>query len=82
MYKANLKKYWKEHLVHVVIGGFAGLLATSLELPTAGLIIMGTVWVRQGLEFLKRRDTPGIDLAYHLGGLLTGTGVGIWLLTR
>ena len=34
---------------------------------------MGTVWVRQGLEYHKRKDTPGIDLAYHLGGLVTGT---------
>ena len=33
---------------------------------------MGTVWVRQALEFQKRRDTPGIDLSYHLAGLVTG----------
>ena len=31
---------------------------------------MATAWVRQALEFQKRCDTPGIDLSYHLAGLL------------
>jgi hypothetical protein len=37
---------------------------------------MATAWVRQGLEFQKRRDTPGIDLSYHLAGLLAGVSTG------
>ena len=36
----------------------------------AGLVLIGTVWKRQDLEFQKRNDTPGLDLAYHLGGML------------
>ena len=38
---------------------------------------MATVWVRQALEFQKRRDTPGIDLSYHLVGLIAGVLVGL-----
>ena len=77
MYRENLKRYWKEHIVHLGVGIFAGLLLTYFDLPLAGITVMGTVWVRQGLEFLKRHDTPGIDLAYHLGGLVTGVAVGL-----
>ena len=72
MYWQNFKQYWKEHLVHLSVGGLAGALAVNLETAPAGFILMGTVWVRQGLEFAKRQDTPGIDLAYHLAGLLVG----------
>ena len=78
MYIDNLKRYWKEHIVHVSVGAGAGYLAVSGE-PSAAGIIMATVWVRQGLEFAKRRDTPGIDLAYHLGGLLIGITIGIFI---
>ena len=72
LYLHNLRQYWKEHLVHVLTGAGAGALLTS-DYHWAGIAIMGTVWVRQGLEFQKRKDTPGIDLAYHLGGLVVGT---------
>ena len=41
---------------------------------------MGFVSARQGLEYAKRKDTPGIDMAYHLAGLLGGVGLGIYLL--
>ena len=44
-----------------------------------GAVIMITVAVRQGLEFAKRKDTPGIDLAYHLTGLLGGGVAGLLL---
>ena len=30
-----------------------------------------------GIEAMKRRDSPGIDLAYHLGGCLLGIGAGM-----
>ena len=72
LYLHNLRQYWKEHVVHVLVGATAGALLTS-DYRWAGIAIMGTVWVRQGLEYHKRKDTPGIDLAYHLGGLVTGT---------
>ena len=70
-YLANFRRYWPEHLVHLAVGGFAGALLVGDD-PWAGAVIMGTVWVRQALEFQKRRDTPGIDLSYHLAGLIAG----------
>ena len=75
-YRANLRRYWREHLLHLAVGGTAGLLLTAGE-PWAGAVIMATVWVRQALEFQKRRDTPGIDLSYHLAGLIAGVGTGV-----
>ena len=74
-YSANLRRYWREHLLHLAVGGVSGLLLTSGQ-PWAGAVVMATVWVRQALEFQKRRDTPGIDLSYHLAGLIAGVGAG------
>ena len=70
-YLDNFRRYWREHLLHLAVGGLSGWLLLSGS-PWAGAVIMGTVWVRQALEFQKRRDTPGIDLSYHLAGLVTG----------
>ena len=78
MYRANLRRFWKEHTAHIAVGAFAGLL--SFRYPAAAALLMGTVFTRQGLEFAKRRDTPGIDLAYHLAGLIAGVGVGLYWL--
>ena len=75
-YSANLRRYWREHLAHLSVGCIAGLLLLT-DAPWAGVVIIATVWVRQTLEFQKRRDTPGIDLAYHLAGLLLGVGAGL-----
>ena len=76
MYWTNWKRYWKEHLVHISTGALAGwCLATGH--PAAGAGILGMIWVRQSLEYMKRHDTPGIDLAYHLGGLVLGTVAGL-----
>ena len=75
-YLANFRRYWREHLLHLAVGGTAGVLLTAGE-PWAGAVIMATVWVRQALEFQKRRDTPGIDLSYHLAGLIAGAGGGM-----
>lgn len=77
-YLANLRRYWPEHLLHLGVGGFAGALLVSDD-PWAGAVIMGTVWGRQALEFQKRRDTPGIDLSYHLAGLIAGVFLNITL---
>ena len=79
MYRDNFKQYYREHLVHVGVGAFAGFLV-MIGRPVAGLIIMFTVYVRQALEFAKRRDTPGVDLSYHLGGLLLGILFVVWIL--
>ena len=75
-YIANIRCYWREHLLHLAVGATAGLLLLSGQ-PWAGAVIMATVWVRQTLEFQKRRDTPGIDLSYHLAGLIAGVLVGL-----
>ena len=75
-YLANLREYWRQHLIHLAVGGFAGLLLADGQ-PWAGVVVMATVWVRQALEFQKRRDTPGIDLSYHLAGLIVGVTAGL-----
>ena len=66
-YIANLKLYWKEHLVHIGVGGLAGYLLMSGYVEVGFGVLVGC-WVRQGLEFLKRDDTPGVDLGYIHGG--------------
>ena len=38
---------------------------------------MAFVGIRQALEYLKRHDTPGIDMAYHMAGLLAGLLMGV-----
>ena len=78
LYLHNFKRYWKEHLVHTLTGFVAGMFLTS-NMPLAGAAIITTIWVRQGLEYHKRNDTPGIDLAYHLGGLVAGSIVGAYM---
>ena len=75
-YAANFRRYWREHLVHLGVGCIAGVLLVTTA-PWAGAVIMATVWVRQALEFQKRRDTPGIDLSYHLAGLIAGVGAAV-----
>ena len=76
LYLHNLRRYWKEHLAHVAMGIVVGALLTT-GYHWAGMTIMATVWVRQGLEYHKRKDTPGIDLAYHLGGLMVGVALSV-----
>ena len=78
MYLKNLRRYWKEQLTHAAVGAIAGLLLVS-GYPWAGLGILGLVIARQGLEYAKRGDTPGIDLAYHLGGCNGGIDCGVSL---
>ena len=58
LYIDNFKTYWKEHIIHMLVGAWAGYLASDLETAALGAVIMITVAVRQGLEFAKRKDTP------------------------
>ena len=76
MYIANFKQFWRQHLVHIFVGFFGGLLLTS-GYPIAGMTLMAFVGIRQALEYLKRHDTPGIDMAYHMAGLLAGLLMGV-----
>ena len=77
-YLDNAKRYYKEHIIHVSVGATAGACLALGEIPTLALgsaIIVGC-WVRQGLEFLRRGDTPGIDLSYiHAGLLISGVAI-------
>ena len=65
MYRKNFRQYWREHLAHVAVGFLIGL---TFCIPLAMLVCK-----RQDLEYQKRNDTPGIDLAYHVGGAAVGT---------
>ena len=76
MYWQNFRRYWKEQLIHSGVGFFAGYLLV-FGYPWAGVGIIALVITRQSLEFAKRDDTPGIDLAYHLGGCVFGVSLGI-----
>ena len=78
IYWANWKRYWKEQLTHVAVSAFAGWLASTGH-PAPGAMIGAYVIARQGLEWAKRNDTVGIDLAYHLAGLIIGIVVGLAL---
>ena len=71
-FRQNLKDHWNDHLAHLFVGGTAGWLAGSGDWPqiAAAFLIMAVVGLRQTLEFLRRRDTPGYDLAYHLAALV------------
>ena len=69
----NLKQYWYFHVLHVLNGSIAGrLLMEGWEYAIVGAVIAIAYMYRQGMEFLKRKDTPGIDLAYLNGGLIVG----------
>ena len=82
VYRHNLRMYWRQHLVHVGLGALSGALMVSgtASLPIAGLGLLLALCVYQGLEFAKRHDTPGIDLAYIVGGLVAGMLPRLWLL--
>ena len=87
IYWENFKAYPVEQTLHILIGALAGFSATTapalyLDVPWGAclgvaFIVMATVWKRQDLEFQKRDDTPGIDLAFYMVGLLAGVGFGV-----
>ena len=84
MYRKNFRQYWREHLAHLAVGYLIGV--TPLGIPLAMLVC-----TRQAMEYVRSRDvaqegghiagkdTPGIDLAYHVGGAAAGvvTQVGL-----
>ena len=64
-YVRNFKEFWKEHLFgHIPVGLLIGL---TFNIPLAMLVAK-----RQELEYEKRDDTPGIDMAYHVGSVAAG----------
>lgn len=82
MHLANLRRFWLFHLLHFAVGFFAGILLTSKKLPAAGATLMAMVLGRQGLEYAKRKDTPGIDLFYTNTGLVLGIFAGVILIEK
>ena len=66
-----------------MLAGFCVTTAPTLYLDVhwgvclgVAFLLMGNVWKRQDLEFQKRNDTPGIDMAFYMVGLLMGIGFG------
>ena len=90
IYWNNFKQFPGEQTLHILIGVLAGFCVTTaptlyLAVPWGAclgvaFLLMGNVWKRQDLEFQKRNDTPGIDLAFYMVGLLMGIGFGILAL--
>ena len=82
-------KWWYAHVAHAATGNIAaaGMLIAPFELhplaivPFAGLTLH-VAW-RQYVEFLRRNDTPGRDLQWHLIGYVSGLAEGVgWLGVR
>ena len=82
---ANLKRFWKEHLVHVALAGTAGYFIADFAPWLWAVCILALIVVRQVMEWANsapllddlgrriKRDTPGVDLAYHqIGNVLGG----------
>ena len=90
IYWKNFKQFKVQQTLHILIGMLAGFFATTAPMLYVDLhwvasvgvafILMGNVWKRQDLEYQKRDDTPGIDLAFYMVGLLIGIGFGILAL--
>ena len=87
MYRKNFRQYWREHLAHIVVGYLIGV--TPLGIPLAMLVC-----TRQSMEYIRSRDiakesghiagkdTPGIDLAYHVGGAAAGMVTQVFVVWR
>ena len=72
----NLRRYWKEHLVHVAVAALAGWLLMTEWWP-AGAAIVVSQNVRQVCGFWSKRDTINHDLAVVQAGLVAGVIAGV-----
>ena len=81
MYVANFKRYWKEQITHTVVAALGTVCLLIAPLRWAGAALLAFIGIRQTLEFQKRNDTPGIDLAYHMLGIILVILVALWRLT-
>ena len=78
-FRDNFRRYWWQQLLHLAVAATAGwLIATGQE--HEGITVIALVLGRQGLEFAKRNDTPGIDLAFSQAGFLCGVVAGTVLV--
>ena len=84
---ANLKRFWKEHLVHVALAGTAGFFVADFAPWLWALCIFALIVARQVMEWANsaphtdnngqrtrvKVDTPGIDFGYfQIGNVLGG----------
>ena len=69
--KENWKKWWWAYSAHFATGAIAGAgLAYGGDVAPYFVIIPALVVCRQTVEFLRRNDTPGRDLAHHMTGFI------------
>ena len=86
--KGDLKKHGIDYAVHFLVGFAAALgmlVGPALEnavvaVPFVMLVVF--ICVRQTVEFMRRRDTPGRDLQHYMMGYMGGLGIGALLLWR
>ena len=76
--RENLRRYWREHLVHVAVGGLAGFLLTT-DFMLAGISLTLAQHIRQLAGYWEKRDTLCYDLAVCQTGLFIGIVVGLVL---
>ena len=77
----NLRQYWKQHLVHLLVGALAGvcLAGPRDDLRIAGAAIVVAQHWRQTMGFQEKKDTVSIDLMWCQAGLVIGIIVGaLW----
>ena len=72
----NLRRYWKQHLLHVSIGALGGALMMTADgdigQAFAGFAVFLAQHIRQLGGFWQKADTLSIDLLYCQGGLISG----------
>ena len=74
LYIDNFKTYWKEHIIHMLVGAWAGYLASDLETAALGAVIMITVAVRQGPRVRQEERHPGHRSRLPPGWAVWGVG--------
>ena len=67
----NLRRYWKEHAVHLAVAALAGWLLTTGWWPAGAAIVLSQN-VRQVCGYWSKRDTINHDLAVVQAGLVAG----------
>ena len=84
----NWGKWWYAYIAHFATGAISGAgvgaaISTGNPIYALAFLVSVLVQVRQTIEFLRRFDTPGVDLGDHLAGFvcagLITAGV-LWLL--
>ena len=85
--RRNLPKgSWRQHMVpyltHIFVGfaaAFGMVVGPALEGPilaTPFVMLVVFICVRQTVEFMRRRDTPGRDLQHYMMGYMVGLVAG------